>query len=352
MAERVTVSVPWGWGFRWACFPMLSCVVLPGCVARTGDLFPPPEFTPPDPATNVVPGRVPAADPSVAADATQTSGEGAAPAGLEPVSPAPVGAGNDMPGEGSSMTAEPGTDPADPGTGTEPSVEPVPIPQGRLCPGVAEPLLLDFEDPGNSPAQGLFGDFQEALSGGTYIFPEAPAVADGEVQPLGLISDVTQGDWHISGLIAQQAGFGLFLECHLLDASRFVGLAFRIGGSIEGAESLSFQVLTAGNEVSPSWLLENTGSAPPSFGRCAPAERPFDGTCNAASFEVALSAESLDVFVPFSELQEGSPEPSVNPAEITKISWQLPAPLVDASGSIEPYAVDLRIDDIRFVEAQ
>jgi len=57
-----------------------------------------------------------------------------------------------------------------------------------------------------------------------------------------------------------------------------------------------------------------------------------------------------EVFVPFSELGNGSPDPGVNPAEITTIGWALPSPTTDPAGRVEPYGVDLRIDDIRFIE--
>ena len=54
--------------------------------------------------------------------------------------------------------------------------------------------------------------------------------------------------------------------------------------------------------------------------------------------------------IPFSLLGGGSPEEGLNPAEITTLQWSLPAPAQSGPGS-EPYAVDLRIDDIRFIEA-
>ena len=45
-------------------------------------------------------------------------------------------------------------------------------------------------------------------------------------------------------------------------------------------------------------------------------------------------------------------EATLNPAEITAVQWALPVPVVGDAGVNEPYAVDLIIDDIRFVEAQ
>jgi hypothetical protein len=62
--------------------------------------------------------------------------------------------------------------------------------------GRKQPLLLDFENLGNSPEHAAFGDFQSTLPGATFIFPAAASAA-GESPPLGLGSDVTAGDWHI-----------------------------------------------------------------------------------------------------------------------------------------------------------
>jgi hypothetical protein len=253
--------------------------------------------------------------------------------------------------------AEPGSDAEPDGSGGEPAGsdgEPGaaedPFGQARVCAGVAQPLLLDFEDAGDSPNQGVFGDFQSTLSGGTYVYPDA-IVAEDEAELPGLTSDVTEGDWHIAGSVTQSAGFGLFFDCEQLDASRFVGLAFRVQGSIASSNLLEFIVRTAANEPSRAWSLENGGSAEPSFGRCTPAQNEFDGTCFSARVAIEVTEESREVFVPFAELGGGRPEPNPNPSEITAIAWALPNPVVGATGSIEPYAVDLRLDDIRFVAA-
>jgi hypothetical protein len=245
---------------------------------------------------------------------------------------------------------EGGTVPADEPSSesTPPAVEDEP-PAPELCPGISEPTLLDFETPGNDPTQALFGDFREALSGGTFIYPTASAAAEGA--SVGLVSDVTNGDWHITGTVASQSGFGLFFACQLLDASAFAGLAFTVSGDIEGATSLGLIINTAGNDVSPSWRILNGQSPAPSFGRCTPAESEFDGTCDAARIDIALEQEPREVTVLFSELGGGAPEALLNPSEITKIAWSLPGRAPDASGTVEPYAVDIRIDDIRFIEA-
>ena len=208
--------------------------------------------------------------------------------------------------------------------------------------------MLDFTSPGGDPTQALFGDFRDVLSGGTYVYPNA---GDDAQLAGGLASDVTSGDWHISGSVAQQAGFGLFLDCQLLDASRFTGLAFRVSGDVEGAGSITLLIGTASNDVSQAWLVANEVTSPPSSGRCTPARNEYDGTCSQARIEIPVSAQAREVLVPFSALGQGSPEPGVNPAEITTIAWALPSPQLNRFGDAGVYEVDLRIDDIRFIES-
>jgi hypothetical protein len=203
-------------------------------------------------------------------------------------------------------------------------------------------------------AQALFGDFEAVLSGGTYVYPLAAPVTTGGARNgavRGLVSDVTAGDWRISGSVAEQSGFGLFLDCQLLDASRFAGISFRIAGNVGNTGAVTLLVGTAGNEVSPTWRLENGGVGEPSSGRCTPAFEEYDGTCTPARIDIEVSAESREVFVPFSALGGGRPEAGVNPEEITTLGWALPTPAVTPLGNATPYAVNLRIDDIRFVEA-
>jgi hypothetical protein len=211
-------------------------------------------------------------------------------------------------------------------------------------------VLLDFETVGDDPTQAVFGDFEAELSGGTYVYPQLSLIGPGAA-PRGLVSDVAAGDWHISGSVIEQSGFGVFLDCQLLDASRFVGLAFRISGNVGNADAVTLLVGTASNDVSSEWLVENGADSAPRSGRCTPVDNEYDGTCNQARIEIPVSAQPREVVVPFTALGDGSPEPSVNPTELTTLGWALPMPATNAFGNTQAYDVDLRIDDIRFVEA-
>jgi len=226
----------------------------------------------------------------------------------------------------------------------------------RVCANMQSPVLLDFDVVTGDSTQALFGDFDAVLSGGTYVYPLAAAPAGpgpgGPGGPArGLLSDVTAGDWRITGSVIEQAGFGVFLDCQLLDASRFAGIAFSIAGNVGNTDTITLLVGTAENDVSAAWRLENVGVAEPSSGRCTPALNEYDGSCDQARIDIAVSPGSREVFVPFAALGGGRPDPGVNPAEITTLGWALPPPAVSPLGNTQPYPVDLRIDDIRFVEA-
>jgi hypothetical protein len=351
---------------RRACASLLSCLLLSSCGSEVGDLFSDSAIVTEPPAT-----EPPATDPM--ASELSATGETRPPSSPEATasdpservseaSPAPAGRDDGAPTNGGNASAPPltaGDDaPADAVPAPAAPVEPEPVPPvtdsegssiARVCTGVQSPLLLDFDAVGNDPTQALFGDFTAELSGGTFVYPEAGLL--GSVASRGLVSDVVDGDWHISGSVVEQSGFGLFFDCQSFDASRFVGLAFRIAGNVGSADTVTLLVGTAGNDVSSAWRVANGGTSAPSLGRCTPARSEYDGTCNEARIDVSVTANAREVVVPFSALNDGSPERGVNPSELTSISWALPAPSLDAFANVEPYAVDLRLDDIRFIEA-
>jgi hypothetical protein len=65
-----------------------------------------------------------------------------------------------------------------------------------------------------------------------------------------------------------------------------------------------------------------------------------------------VTAEPTTVTVLWSQLTGGLPAASVDPSEITGISWSFPAP--PGAGdpvSAMPYPVDIVIDDISFVNS-
>jgi hypothetical protein len=187
-------------------------------------------------------------------------------------------------------------------------------PEGPVAPAGIDPSPSDESDP--APAEEPDGE---------PMVP--PIVAEGPTEQAELclvVSEQVLLDFEDSGSDSAQALFGDFVDT-----------------------SITLIINTAGNDVSPSWRLLNGQSPDPSFGRCTPAQSEFDGTYAPAHIAIALEPESREVVVPFAELGDGGREVMVKTSEITKIAWSLPGRGLDA----EPYAVDVHIDDIRFVAA-
>jgi hypothetical protein len=325
------------------------------CARDTDELFSPIGPLPPEGAADmleIAPPITTAADPGQPAAPGGTSGE-IGPTGALPVDPA---------------TSSPRAEAAPPSAPAPTAAPAVDVNPAQVCPAITQPLLLDFATANGGPSQALFGDFSLALSGGTFVYPASSGGVVGVVGgllgdagtpvtqiTLGLASDVTAGDWHISGRVVEPAGFGLFFNCQLLDASRFAGVAFRVRGQVglgndTSGGAIRLRVRTAGNEASREWFIATGNAAPATFGRCVPELSQYDGTCEPASAEVTVTPEGSDVVVRFVDLAGGRPEGSINPAEITQIEWQLPPFDVIDAGPFGSYDVDLRIDDIRFVE--
>jgi hypothetical protein len=208
---------------------------------------------------------------------------------------------------------------------------------GLACPPLAGPTISDFTFAGGSPADTTFGS-GASFAGGTFAYGD------------GLRSQVTDGDWHLSGTVGSLSGFGLYMTgCKQLDASAYRGVAFSLRGSIAPGGSLVFFVGTASNQVSYRWLKENElnptdEDEAPNLGRCVPLTNRYDGTCREARFTLQVSEEPTPVRVLWQQLSEGCPDPSVDPSELTAIAWYFP------QLSTGPYAVDIHIDDLGFTD--
>jgi hypothetical protein len=171
-----------------------------------------------------------------------------------------------------------------------------------------------------------------------------------------LTSDVTQDNWHISGEVGDYSGFGVsFNKCTKVDASAYKGISFTISGSVEMNGTVTFTVGTAGDDVSSAWLNMNKKAGDDdkhTFARCTPASatNQYDGTCNSPSKVVTVSDKPTTVTVLWKDLTGGKPESSVNPAEITFVSWVFPPPPGAGTDSPTPYMADVTLDDLTFVE--
>src|SRR4029079_4087108 len=89
------------------------------------------------------------------------------------------------------------------------------------------PTIQDFTSLSGAAAN---VDFNGAMAGGTFIYPDAGMESDLK----GLASDVSGGNWHITGLVKKYAGFGIYLTCKKADMSAYGGLSFDVQGTFTG----------------------------------------------------------------------------------------------------------------------
>ncbi len=210
---------------------------------------------------------------------------------------------------------------------------------GKLCPPPAGALITDFTPGATDTTQVHFGN-STTFAGGEYTYPAA------------LVSDVTGGDWHISGTVGDYSGFGLYFDnCTTVDASAYKGISFKISGDAGSYGGITFEVDTLNDSVSAAWLNThddiNATTPATNPGRCTP---PADPTLNQYSQQVcANSTASIPVTaapvtqtILWADFTGGKPKP-VEPAEITGIHWNF---TWNNGGA---YNVDIHIDDLSFV---
>lgn len=227
---------------------------------------------------------------------------------------------------------------------------------GKPCPPIQQALLTDFTpppaaDPGvdaGPPMGASFGDFSTTFSGSTFVYPTDGAYA---VHP-----DASGNNWHLTGTLGNYSGFGItFNGCFLLDASDYKGIAFTVQGSVPMGNSITFNVGTAADDITAVWLNRNAMPPPnptlvPNAGRCVPAMSQYDGSCASPSHAVPVTAQPTTIQVLWADLAGGRPAASVDPKEITNISWNFPPPAGAGTSTPVTYDVDLTIDDLRFIE--
>jgi hypothetical protein len=210
--------------------------------------------------------------------------------------------------------------------------------EGTLCPPPL-PLLTDFTytptDAGalTAPRFGSSGH----LTGGMSPYPTT------------LTSDLTQGNWHITGTVNTYAGFNLYFDnCDRVDASKFTGLSFTVSGTVPSAMTLS--VGTVDNTAKWTWMANNgkTTAKDTDVGKCAPTQdtqnQYYAPGCTPGATTFAVTATATPVSATWATLTGGAPNATVNPAEITSVAWIFP--WVDGQA---PYQVDFTIDDISFL---
>jgi hypothetical protein len=196
--------------------------------------------------------------------------------------------------------------------------------------------ILDFSVVAAGAAQAQFGDFFSTFSGGTFQYP----TADATVTPpaIGLTSDFTGLNWHITGTVANYSGFGLYLFCKS-NVSAFTGIQFDIAGT--------FAANGVGDGGAPPARVTMGIATPPDDLNSALSGTVNWGTCLAnctdPTHSVSLSATTTTMTLPWAMFAGGAPVGLADPTQITSIYFTLPW-----SGTSAQYTVDITLDNIMF----
>ena len=234
------------------------------------------------------------------------------------------------------MAAEPGGAPARVARGVAGS-------DGTLCPAPQQVLTQFTYDPsaaGASTKEVRFGSAGTLQGGQSYYPTEAGTIT----------SDVTQGNWHLSGTVGNYSGFALYFDaCDRLDASQFQGIRFTISGSVPQGNAITMGVGTVADKPTGVWMKDPGGATaalPTDSGRCIPTSgnQYYHPGCSDPQVQIAVPAAPTVTDVPWTNLKGGAPVSSPNPKEITSIYWFFPW-----SDGGTPYAVDLVIDDLGLI---
>jgi hypothetical protein len=222
--------------------------------------------------------------------------------------------------------------------------------EGKLCLPPAQAMITDFTPGATETTQVHFGN-STTLGGGQYVYPAA-----GGTVTYPLTSDVTGGNWHISGTVGDYSGFGLYWDnCKRVDASKYKGISFKISGTVEQDGMVTFEISTLKDTISAAWLNGHgvTGASDP--GTCTP---PADATLNQYSqttcaepkVSIPVTANPTTQTILWSDFTGGKPEANVTASDILSIHWIFPNPNGILSGTPTPYKADIIIDDLSFVE--
>lgn len=194
--------------------------------------------------------------------------------------------------------------------------------------GAAEPASTPF----TSISFGYDADPPTVASGYSFFYPETT-----------LTSDMSEGNWHVSGSVGDYAGFAIGFVCGA-DAAAYKGISFKVSGSAGPTSTLSFVVAHASN----AW--RDAAAAEPSAASCV-SPMQYDGTCTEASAPVEVSETEATISLMWADIKGGKPELNPNPAELLALRWLFKwDQAMAADAAANTYDVDVRIDDLTFIE--
>lgn len=215
----------------------------------------------------------------------------------------------------------------------------------------ADMTILDFTTPPAAGATPAFGGYMMGIEygGGTYIYPDAMRAAD----LMGISNTFDTMSWHITGLVRDYSGFGLYLTS-VSDVSMFGGISFDISGTFtpagDAAAAPPTTVTMAITDTPHEVDSLHTSDGRSTCGTCAPTATEYDGTCANGSKVITFNGTVATQTIHWTDLTGGRRPPSFtgespNPAKIDGISWALPW---TGPGSAT-YTVDITIDNIKYI---
>lgn len=199
-------------------------------------------------------------------------------------------------------------------TTPEASAVPSAPPPAALITDFSEPCVDEMDMPTGQACFGLWPNFY----GGTWApYPEGDLEGG---------HDADNEQWTISGEVATYAGFGVWFrdagsgEC--VDGSSYSGIGFTISGDAGPSGTLRMFVRQIGN----------AGAS------------PMD-----AYVDVEVTDTPTQIELSWSEFTGGSPVATVTAGEITGLQWDF-GWVEDEENPMDPYEVDVVIDDLTFLE--
>ena len=179
---------------------------------------------------------------------------------------------------------------------------------------------------------GYDADPPTVASGYSFFYPEA-----------NLVSDMSEGAWHVTGSVADYSGFQIAFLCGA-DAKAYKGISFKISGNAGPSQTLAFVVAHAAD----TW--RNAASSEPSAASCV-AVNQYDGTCKEAEATVPVGETEATVELLWADISGGKPEANPDPAEILALRWLFKWDQASAAdAAAHQYDVDITLDDLTFIE--
>ncbi len=181
-------------------------------------------------------------------------------------------------------------------------------------------VVTDFAD--WNPATQMFGG-SGPLAGALFSYAGTGSTAT-------VVVDTGARNLHFTAAVAaaNYAGFGLSFDA-CTSAASYNAVQFSIAGTVGGC-ALELQAQTYSDKA-----VDIGGDCV--SGCNLPVKKNLPTTTVAAT-----------VTVPFADLTTGAPRP-FNAAEIVGLQWQITVPLPPDGGAQRPCAVDLRLDDIKYL---